>query len=57
MKKNFRIWILFFLAVTLSSCQRIIDDVIDLAIISVVAPIVIILVALIFVFFKSDKKK
>jgi hypothetical protein len=57
MIKNLKISILIFLIVTLSSCQRIIDSVIDVAILSVVGPIVIILFVLIIAIFNSNKKK
>jgi hypothetical protein len=54
--KNLIISISIFLIFTLSSCQRIIDSVIDVAILSVVGPIVIILFVLIIGIFNSNKK-
>ena len=55
--KNLIISISIFLIFTLSSCQRIIDSVIDVAILSVVGPIVIILFVLIIAIFNSNEKK
>lgn len=57
MIKNPKISISIFLLVTLSSCQQIIDSIIDVAILSVVGPIVIILLAIIIGFFNSNNNK
>jgi hypothetical protein len=57
MIKNFKIVILISLLLILSSCQEIIDSYVDLAIISVIGPIAIVLFALIIGFLFSNKKK